>query len=146
VALLKKDTAVAERLKRIRKELNLVDKDLRSLSSVVQRGDSRWAELPPLKSRAMRTSPGAVQTREAAVPHPVPPAAPVAGGGAAVPAQSGHPVKGGRDGRFADYLSASFQPLAAQGKDSRTHRKQALLVLVVFVLLLLVFVYEFMRA
>ncbi len=127
MSLFRKDSVLENKLKRVKEELSMVNKDIRSLSDVVRNPD-RDVSLPRLKSVEMRRLEGLAD-----VP-----------GAAAGPDESlsGSQRAGQRDEKFRDYLSAGFESTKPLRQERRVQRNKAIVMMVAALLLLFWFIYS----
>lgn len=131
------------RLKKIRKELSLIDDDLKSLSKSATVAAGLRGPRPKLKSRELRE-------QEEAIARPVSRAAAGIPKGAAVgklsqkvepPKQDGKAPAGG-DERFLEYLSTSFNSGLPLRQERKLQRNKAIVMLVVVLFFLFLVLYR----
>lgn len=134
MGIFKRDSALENRLKKIREELSLINKDIRSLSDVAKNPE-KVAHLPRLKSVEPRKTPESKADPEApprsAVHTTEPPSL------APKEADKQATQKAVlRDEKFRDYLSSSFESIKPLRQERRVQRNKAI-IMMVFVLILL---------
>lgn len=145
MSLFHKDSALEERLKKIKDELSLVNKDIRTLSDVVKHPDESVG-LPRLKSVALRKARESVKSSFAAPAQTIE-AKPVER--AVVPVQvqdrplTQKPVL--RDDKFRDYLSSSFDTAKPMRQERRVQRNKAITMLVAALALLFWILYSILK-
>ncbi len=126
------------RLKQIRKELSLIDKDLKSLSGSASHSSPDKPK-PRIRSKELRekverkSAPTAVQEPLREVPPPKSKKSVLA------PSAS---VKMDNDGRFLDYLSSSFNSNRPLGQERRIQRNKAVLMLIIVLFILFLVLYR----
>lgn len=132
------------RLKKIRKELSLIDDDLKSLNKAAATGLGAQALKPRLKSRQLRE-------KEEMVSRPAARAVPKMQGSRAAgkSPQKAEPLKQdkkapGGDERFLEYLSSSFNSGVPLRQERRLQRNKAIVMLVIVLFFLFLVVYRMM--
>lgn len=127
------------RLKQIRKELSLIDKDLKSLSGSASHASS-GAPKPRIRSRELREKVErntASPLREARAE-----VSPVKSKKTGFAPSAN--AKLDNDGRFLDYLSSSFNSGRPLGQERRIQRNKAILMLIIVLFILFLVLYRMM--
>lgn len=138
----KKNSVLQQRMKRIRKEMNLLDDDIKSLSKSIDKGGR---QVPPAKLKSEQYVAEQVAARQAKMqPEKKVREKPSSSSSAPHPKLSNpKPVELGEvdhgEDRLAEYLTGSFQSIGPLRRERRLQRNRAIAV-VIFVLLLLYFV------
>ncbi|MBN1557610.1 MAG: hypothetical protein JW951_05645 [Lentisphaerae bacterium] len=153
--LLHRKTAVERRLKKVRRELSLVDDDIRTLKRCVDRPEKRARV--KLKTEAVRAAAAPVSRRPAGAARGGDEAGPRAEPGPRRPAAAGLAPReprgktpfgeAGRDrgqGEWlSDYLASSLEPMRPLRHERHVQRNKAIVMLVVVVLALFWVLYRF---
>ena len=155
-ALLRKDSALARRIKSIEKEISVINRDVKSLSKVVKRAEGQISQSISQQDSRMDEAPERVAVREEIrAPAPVPvvkppapepePSVPLEPAGKKPDSRyAGNRDTITRDGRFATYLmSRDFHDVRPLRHEKHVQRNKAVFMVVIFVIVLLWMVLRF---
>ncbi len=139
-----RDSTLESRLKKIRKELSLIDKDLKNLTDAAS-GPAPGGSMPRIKSKELREREERRRATDARQPSV---------GGVDRSAKPAKPAKRkpvlqpqgtaqtDSDGRFVEYLSSSFGSGEPLGQERRIQRNKAILMLVIVLFILFLVLYR----
>ena len=143
-ALFRRESPLDKHIKRIEKEISLVDKDIRYLSKVLEKPGSKEADLSLLKS-VDRTRP---QPRQPPVQIPKKhvdterPVDSIAGHENQAAGFDAHGKE--HDERFADYLATNFSDVPPLRYEKNVQRNKAIMAVIALLLVLFLLLYNFL--